>query len=786
MLKEKIAENLLVWESSGKGRPVQLTLAITNRCNLTCKACWKRAHDSHSGGEQAEALSEERLVSLITEARNLGVMSVEITGGGEPLLRPQTVVRIMEMVKNAGMIGWLTTNGTLFSKELISHIVEIGWDKVTFSIDGPQEQLNDFLRPPAGTFNKITAALEMFRSCKKELRSILPEITFNVVISKFNADKLTEMIELADKYDVDGVTFEPVKPYSPPCDELMIDFGQAYPQVNEQLVKAQAKAREHNIFTNIDVMRNSPELIRYSGRLAQNMPIMQTQEKISPFFKVSCYEPWFHIRVNADGTASHCCVNPDVDENINSSSLSDIWHGRTFNDFRQRILDRNYPENCNLCNANLAFFSQEISKILADKLRRQSFHIKNSDKKIKLLVTDTAPLYPPVWGGPKRIWNLYGKFNPRVFDIVYVGVSFDIHPPRNYAIKRINDNLTEILCGLPERLYPFWHKIEKRIFKNLYMDLFPYLLIYLDWQFRYILNSQRADVVVISHPWSSLAINREPYHNQVFVYDAHNCEYLLMEQILEKHFLKKAVLAQVKRIERDACLKSDVIIACSENEKECLINIYGVPPSKISIVPNGANMYPVVSVVEKRRSRSALGLKPLDKVAVFIGACYKPNIEAVEEIIKNIAPFARELKFLIAGTVNEAFRSLKIPENVIFLGPVSEDKLHQALSAADIAVNPMLHGSGINIKMLDYMAHGLPIVATECGARGIENNGKRAIFVTAIDKFSEVIRQVFNNFDLAEQMSVEAYSLARDKYDWGVLSRQCESVIYWMLGVKGQ
>lgn len=41
------------------------------------------------------------------------------------------------------------------------------------------------------------------------------------------------------------------------------------------------------------------------------------------------------------------------------------------------------------------------------------------------------------------------------------------------------------------------------------------------------------------------------------------------------------------------------------------------------------------------------------------------------------------------------------------------------LAAADVFVNPVRHGAGINIKMVEAMAAGLPVVSTSVGARGL-------------------------------------------------------------------
>ena len=37
----------------------------------------------------------------------------------------------------------------------------------------------------------------------------------------------------------------------------------------------------------------------------------------------------------------------------------------------------------------------------------------------------------------------------------------------------------------------------------------------------------------------------------------------------------------------------------------------------------------------------------------------------------------------------------------------------------DLAINPVTTGSGTNLKMLDYMAAGVPVLSTPHGARGL-------------------------------------------------------------------
>ena len=73
--------------------------------------------------------------------------------------------------------------------------------------------------------------------------------------------------------------------------------------------------------------------------------------------------------------------------------------------------------------------------------------------------------------------------------------------------------------------------------------------------------------------------------------------------------------------------------------------------------------------------------------------------------------------------------------NVRLAGLIDDAQKLLWLHAVDLAVNPMLVGSGTNIKMFDFMAAGLPVIATPIGARGIaskETSGLRVVEVDAI------------------------------------------------------
>lgn len=163
-------------------------------------------------------------------------------------------------------------------------------------------------------------------------------------------------------------------------------------------------------------------------------------------------------------------------------------------------------------------------------------------------------------------------------------------------------------------------------------------------------------------------------------------------------------------LEEYALKTADIIMPPSEDDKEKFIELYGVDEDKIHPVP-----VPIDGVNEKLIRRR----KYEDKetlTALFSGFPHKYNIEAVRFIVKNAeeVPF---VKFYICGDFRkEMFR--EIPKNVEFLGFLSKERYVWLLENVDIAVMPMQHSSGINMRVAEYVRYGLPIVGTPSIGRG--------------------------------------------------------------------
>lgn len=390
---------------------------------------------------------------------------------------------------------------------------------------------------------------------------------------------------------------------------------------------------------------------------------------------------------------------------------------------------------------------------------------------IKVIVSDTARLYPPLWGGPKRIWNLYSRLSRDKFNIDYVGIDFSLK--KNYQVVKLSSNFREFLVSRPF-LHRLWYPLHKVFFKDLSFDLFTYLMMPAVKEFKRIFRNLKADILISSHPWAASCMKKNK--KQLFIYDAHNCEYILMKSLTKDKFLGSLICLWTKNIERAACKKSDTILVCSEKEKEDFVRIYKVPADKIYIIPNGTKIKPLPTAEEKIEKKKKLGLFG-KKIIFFVGAYYKPNIEAFTYIVNYLAPQLNDYIFLIVGTVRDAFKNVQLPKNIRTFGRVFDDELDEITAASDIAINPIFFGSGINIKVLDYLSAGLPTISTKIGARGIPFENFKNMIVCDENEFAINIKRLFNHTEVHERLKQNGRKLAIEHFDWAKISQNLENIL---------
>lgn len=138
-----------ILDEEGVHVPAFMIISVTRKCNLDCKGCY--AKELHFKGEFE--MDDELLRSVLTQAYDLGI-SIVLTAGGEPLLRPG----LMDILKeNPKLIFPLFTNGLLLTEEKVEEIKEARNIVPVLSMEGFEEDTD--LRRGSGVFKRLQKVL---------------------------------------------------------------------------------------------------------------------------------------------------------------------------------------------------------------------------------------------------------------------------------------------------------------------------------------------------------------------------------------------------------------------------------------------------------------------------------------------------------------------------------------------------------------------------------------------------------------------------------------------------
>jgi len=182
---------------------------------------------------------------------------------------------------------------------------------------------------------------------------------------------------------------------------------------------------------------------------------------------------------------------------------------------------------------------------------------------------------------------------------------------------------------------------------------------------------------------------------------------------------------------------------------------------KIDVIPNGVDL-------EHFRFRQCEAHRNL---LVFCAKLdYFPNEDAALYFSRSVWPVVRarhpELQLEIVGSrPPRSVRRLDGKNNIRVLASVPDLRPH--LGSAWVALCPIRIRAGIQNKMLEAMALGVPVIATSVCRHGLQlEAGKQILFADNPDQFASAIELLLDNLTLREKLIEGGRAYVERHHNW--------------------
>lgn len=136
--------------------PIGVKLELTYHCNLRCGFCY--TDSPRHTAERTPDMGEDEWLRIVDECLALGAVEAVVTGG-EPLLRPQMTLAVIDRLAAGGVGVTLNSNGWFVDEAMAARLGEVPGLHVHVSLDGARPDIHDASRGVPGSWRRAVAGM---------------------------------------------------------------------------------------------------------------------------------------------------------------------------------------------------------------------------------------------------------------------------------------------------------------------------------------------------------------------------------------------------------------------------------------------------------------------------------------------------------------------------------------------------------------------------------------------------------------------------------------------------
>ncbi len=383
-----------------------------------------------------------------------------------------------------------------------------------------------------------------------------------------------------------------------------------------------------------------------------------------------------------------------------------------------------------------------------------------------LFVTPRFP-YPPDRGDRVRVYNFARALSKKhsLFLLSFI--------QSREELKNLEE-LETIFDGTTTILLKAWKSnlsILTHFFSRLPHQVSYYKSDVMGRKVRQIIEEEKIDVVYTFH--LRMAPHTIDLENIYKILDLTDSVSLFLRRMLpfSRIYLKPVLYNEWLRVRRYEPMITERFDECWLISKTDKRAIKGVScPSSLIIVPNGIDL--------DYFKRDGLGLD--SQALLFVGYMGAESVDSVLYFYNEIFPLIKKevpsSQFHIVGT-SPPRKIIKLAQNkdVIVTGFVKD--LRSYYRKAAVMVAPMRFVAGVQNKILEAMAMGVPVVTSRFGNEGIDAQSEKEIFVeNNPENFARSVIKLLKNEDLRRKIGINARKFVERNFTWRKISDRMDKI----------
>ncbi len=313
--------------------PRTVQIDWTDRCNIDCFFC-SQADMRCGGGE----LPLDVLQRCFSEMEQLGVRTLNVAGGGDPLFHREILPILEDLRSRSFRIGTITTNAVLARGRVAELLLETTREQISVSLNAlGAAAYAEQMRTTPRNYDRVLENIRGLTALRRERANVTARIAVQFLVHDDTYRMLPAMMELAEELGVDRVAFNPLQFFDDRSRRLAADAETFLADV-EWLFRNDRRGIIADIRTVVPEINPRIEALR--RRVAPGLyPIADRQQRNYGSLQSFCALPWFNLHVKATGDVYPCCALLDRGfrpfGNVHAQSLQAIWEGEAYRTFRQ-------------------------------------------------------------------------------------------------------------------------------------------------------------------------------------------------------------------------------------------------------------------------------------------------------------------------------------------------------------------------------------------------------------------------------------------------------------------